>query len=186
MKRPKRVGEPTPIHDVLPSILRGLRGPSSGPLERARKAWAEIVGPVAASRTRVRSLENGQLSVEVGSAALKHDLSTFRQADVLRGLGRQSNRETSLAVARLLQTYLGMDMGLPDGNVAPNSKVAAEAARAVFQWATGRPAPPPPAEAGSAWVTRPVSRPALPGLKKTALPPRTQPPGGGGATWAPR
>ncbi|HET6574987.1 MAG TPA: HEAT repeat domain-containing protein [Fimbriiglobus sp.] len=106
--------------------------------------------------------------------------------DVLRGLGRQSNRETSLAVARLLQTYLGMDMGLPDGQIAANSKVAAEAARAVFQWATGRPAPPPPAEHGSAWVTRPVSRPALPGLKKTALPPRTQPPGGGGATWAPR
>lgn len=106
--------------------------------------------------------------------------------DVLRGLGRQSNRETALAVARLLQTYLGMDMGLPDGHVATNSKVAAESARAVFQWATGRPAPPPPAEHGSAWVTRPVSRPALPGLKKTALPPRIQPPGTGGATWAPR
>ena len=106
--------------------------------------------------------------------------------DVLRGLGRQSNRETALAVARLLQTYLGMDMGLPDGHVAMNSKVAAEAARAVFQWATGRPAPPPPSEHGSAWVTRPVSRPALPGLKKTALPPRTQPPGTGGATWVPR
>jgi hypothetical protein len=105
--------------------------------------------------------------------------------DVLRGLGRQSNRETAMAVARLLQTYLGMDMGLPDEQVAANSKAAAEAARAVFQWATGRPAPPPPAEAGSAWVTRPVSRPALPGLKKTALPPRTQPPGGSG-TWAPR
>jgi hypothetical protein len=106
--------------------------------------------------------------------------------DVLRGLGRQSNRETALAVARLLQTYLGMDMGLPAGHVAANSKVAAEAARAVFQWATGRPAPPPPSEHGSAWVTRPVSQPALPGLKKTALPPRTQPPGTGGTAWAPR
>jgi hypothetical protein len=106
--------------------------------------------------------------------------------DVLRGLGRQSNRETGLAVARLLQTYLGLDMGLPAGEVSANSKLAAEATRAVFQWATGRPAPPPPAEHGSAWVTRPVSRPALPGLKKTALPPRTQPPGPGGASWAPR
>ncbi len=116
---------------------------------------------------------------------LTDDPENADAVDVLRGLGRQSNRETALAVARLLQTYLGMDMGLPNGEVAANSKAAAEAARAVFQWATGRPAPPPPAEAGSAWVTRPVSRPALPGLKKTALPPRTQPPGGSG-TWAPR
>ena len=89
MKKPRRAGEPTPIHDVLPSILRGLRGTSSGSLERVRKAWSEVVGPLAAQRTRVRAYENGELRVEVGSAALKHDLATFREAQVLRGLNEK-------------------------------------------------------------------------------------------------
>jgi hypothetical protein len=79
--------------------------------------------------------------------------------DVLRGLGRQSNRETALAIARLLQKYLKLDMGLPEGKLPPNSKQAAETARRVFTWATGRagpgPAAAPATAAGSAWILQP-------------------------------
>src|SRR5690606_25445714 len=107
--------------------------------------------------------------------------------DVLRGLGRQSHRETVLTIARLLQTYLGVDVGLPDGPpLAANSKAAAEAAKRVFQWATGRPLPyPDPADVGSAWVTRPVAQAALPALKQTAPPPLTKPsePGTAATGW---
>jgi len=85
VSKPKRVGEPTPIGELLPSVLRGIKG-TSGPLDRVRKAWGEIVGPLVASRTRVAGLENGQVRVEVASAALKHDLSTFRQPEVVKGL----------------------------------------------------------------------------------------------------
>ncbi len=86
MRRPRRVGEPAPIQEVLPSVLRGLRDTVTGPVERARKAWAEVVGPLVASRTRVASVDNGQLRVEVASAALKHDLATFRGTEIVRGL----------------------------------------------------------------------------------------------------
>ena len=82
MRGPRRVGEPAPIQEVLPAVLRGLQGTATGPVERARKAWGEVVGPLVASRTRVASVENGRVRVEVASAALKHDLATFQR---LRG-----------------------------------------------------------------------------------------------------
>ncbi|OWK37659.1 HEAT repeat domain-containing protein [Fimbriiglobus ruber] len=95
--------------------------------------------------------------------------------DVLRGLGRQSNRETALTIARLLQMHLGMPMGLPEGPIAPNSKVAADTAKRVFQWATGRAAnrgPEVRSPAGSAWIAAPVDGPSLPGLEPSTPPPR--------------
>jgi hypothetical protein len=75
--------------------------------------------------------------------------------DVLRGLGRQPNREMALSIGRILQTRLGLDMGLPaDGQPpAPQSKAAGEVARRVLAWATNRAAlpavlaPTPPAAA---------------------------------------
>ncbi len=86
MRKSWRVGEPAPIQEVVPAVLRGLKGTMTGPVDRVRKAWGEVVGPVVASRTRVAAIENGQVRVEVASAALKHDLATFRQSDVVRGL----------------------------------------------------------------------------------------------------
>lgn len=74
---------------MLPAVLRGLQGTATGPVERARRAWAEVVGPLVASRTRVAAVENGQLRIEVASAALKHDLVTFRQQEIVRGLSER-------------------------------------------------------------------------------------------------
>jgi hypothetical protein len=39
-----------------------------------------------AERTRVASVEEGRVRVEVASAAVRHDLATFRSADVLKRL----------------------------------------------------------------------------------------------------
>ncbi len=85
MSKPKRLGDPAPIGELLPAVLRSLRG-AAGPVDRLRKAWGDVVGPVVASRTRVAGIENGQVRVEVASAALKHDLSTFRQPEIVKGL----------------------------------------------------------------------------------------------------
>lgn len=56
--------------------------------------------------------------------------------DVLRGLARQSNRELAVHVALVLQTYLGVDLGIdPQSPPAPSSKTAAELTRRLLQWA---------------------------------------------------
>jgi len=103
VRKPRRIGEPAPIQEVLPSILRGLRGGDA--LQRVREAWAEIVGAEVAHRTRVAAFANGQVRVEVASAALKHDLVTFRGPDLLRGLQErlpdQGVRAVSYRVAAL-------------------------------------------------------------------------------------
>ena len=100
--------------------------------------------------------------------------------DVLRGLGRQPNRETALVIARLVQDYLRLDMGLPGGVMATNSKAAAEVARRVLQWATGRANATPdavPGDAGDAWTARPATAPALPNARPMGgpLPPLPRP-----------
>jgi len=132
----------------------------------------------------------GPVRLMAAEILLAADPNSPDALDVLRGLGRQSNRESILAIAKLLQKHQCLDMGLPDGPIAANSKAAAETARRVLQWATGRITltPEPVHEAGSAWVTRPVSRPALPSLQKTAVLPLGRPDLGtsSGSIWMPR
>ena len=106
MRRPKRqAAEPAPIREVLPGVLKGLKRAAGSPLERARKAWVSAVGPTVARRSRVAALESGRLRVEVASAALKHDLATFRRAEVLERLREQAPelaiREVQYRVASL-------------------------------------------------------------------------------------
>jgi hypothetical protein len=100
--------------------------------------------------------------------------------DVLRGLARQPNREMSVRVAAVLQSVLGLDLGLPPGDLPPpNSKPAADVARRVVAWANGAnpdvfrptPGPRPGLKSGS--------RPPMPAIgsrpKMSAIPP-TPPP----------
>jgi hypothetical protein len=100
--------------------------------------------------------------------------------DVLRGLARQPNREMAVAIAGILQNVLGLNLGLPPGDLpAPTSKQAAEIARRVQAWANGAaphdmlrvqtPGPMP--------GLKPPSRPPFPGLQKTNIyPPPDQEP----------
>jgi predicted nucleic acid-binding Zn ribbon protein len=55
-------------------------------LKRLRAAWPGVVGPQAAERTRLVAFDQGVLSVDVASAALKHDLATFRREEILAAL----------------------------------------------------------------------------------------------------
>ena len=81
--------EPVPLGDVIPGVLKGLR-PKRGKLDRVRKAWVQVVGELIAKRTHLATLEGGVLTIIVASAALKHDLVTFRQDAVLKGLSEHA------------------------------------------------------------------------------------------------
>lgn len=115
----------------------------------------------------------GPIRLLAAEAMLSHNPAHPVAIDVLRGLGRQSHRETALAIARLLQTYLGLDMELPDGPVAANSKTATEAAKRVLHWATGK-AEKAPAE-GQTRVVPPPRPPSLP-MQRPPSQATTQPP----------
>jgi hypothetical protein len=63
--------------------------------------------------------------------------------DALRGLARTPNREMALSIARVLQSVLRIDVGLPLQVPLPaKSKQAGEVARRVLAWATGATAAP--------------------------------------------
>ncbi len=111
--------------------------------------------------------------------------------DVLRGLARQPNREMALAVAGVLQNLLGLDLGLPPGELpAANSKTAADVARRVLMWANGaspdmvRPTPgPQPGLRGASRAlmpglpprSAPGTKPSVPVIPPTPYPPRPSP-----------
>ncbi|MFO0935886.1 MAG: hypothetical protein U0798_05125 [Gemmataceae bacterium] len=84
------------------------------------------------------SEQPGPIRLMAAEILIADDVNNSDGLDVLRGLGRQQNREISLAIARILQTYLGMDMGLPSARVAPHSKQAGEIVRRVMMWASGK------------------------------------------------
>jgi len=69
---------------------------------------------------------------------LANDPADQSGLDVLRGLGRQSNRDTALAIARILQACIGMQFGLPPIGITATPKQAADITQQVLRWATGR------------------------------------------------
>ncbi len=92
--------------------------------------------------------------------------------DVLRGLGRQPNRELAIGVAKVLQKQLGFDMGIPADRFALQSKTAGEIVKKVYQWATAR---------SMNNASNPTPGYAMPGLPETPPPlglTKTGPPAG--------
>ena len=91
--------------------------------------------------------------------------------DVLRGLGRQPNREMALQIGAVLQEVMGIEVGMPGGGQfpPPNSKQAADVARRVLAWANGATTdllrPTPGAQPG----LKPTSRNGIPGLHTTKV-----------------
>ena len=101
--------------------------------------------------------------------------------DVLRGLARQPNREMAMAVAGVLQNVLGVDLGLPAGELpSPTSKTAADVARRVLMWANGSTAHGSHGGmrglmSGIGPRTGTASKPSLPSIPSTPYPPTTAP-----------
>ena len=80
----------------------------------------------------------GPVRLMAADIMLKADPTDGSALDVLRGLGRQSNRDTAMAIARILQNRLQLDLGMPANGVVPSSKQAGEVTQKVLRWATGR------------------------------------------------
>lgn len=166
---------PPALRLELAGLLRGLGLVTPDLLDRMTDV--DQPGPIRLLAAEMMLAQNAAHSVAI---------------DVLRGLGRGSHRETALAIARLLQTYLGLDMGMPDGPVATNSKVATEAAKRVLQWAAGRPAGPALVEIAEGG-TRSVAPPRPPSMplhraSQSTPGPRPRPPAGQGSSpnvWVP-
>ena len=76
MQDRKREG-PTPIDQILRSVLResGLSGTTHH--ERIFRAWTEALDPAQRERTVPVRFRRGELVVEVGSAALLQELGNF-------------------------------------------------------------------------------------------------------------
>jgi hypothetical protein len=101
--------------------------------------------------------------------------------DVLRGLARQPNRELAVRVAAVLQYVLGLEVGLPPGDLpSPNSNAAATVAKRVLAWANGAPPEVLRPTPGPRPGLKADSRQGVPGLRTTniALPPTPAPVGG--------
>lgn len=129
----------------------------------------------------------GPVRLVAAEAMLEADPSDPTAVEVLRGLGRQPNRETALSIAWLLQNYLGMDMGLPaNESVPPNSKAASEAARRVLNWAMNRAPDAPGVVLPTGTLPRPQSSPTLSGLKGTHIRPGPSDRGPSGSLWSPK
>jgi hypothetical protein len=114
----------------------------------------------------------GPIRLLAAEAMLAQNPADPDALDVLRGLGRQPNRELALGVAKVLQQQLGYDMGLPADRLSIQSKVAGEIVKRVQQWATAR---------STSTSSHPTPGQALPGLPSDTPPPiglvKTGPPG---------
>lgn len=81
--------EPMALGDLVPGVLGGMKPKRDDRLRRLRAAWPQVVGPQAAERTRLVAFDQGVLRVDVASAALKHDLATFRREEILAALEKR-------------------------------------------------------------------------------------------------
>jgi len=66
--------------------MRQLRPKKADPLAAVRAVWPELVGEATAKRSRLASLKDGELTVDVASAALRQHLSVFRREEILGAL----------------------------------------------------------------------------------------------------
>jgi hypothetical protein len=72
--------------DLLRPMMRGIRPGKRDETGRVREIWPDVVGFAAAKRSRVASCREGELVVEVASAALRQHLAIFRREEILKSI----------------------------------------------------------------------------------------------------
>jgi predicted nucleic acid-binding Zn ribbon protein len=77
---------PRPLGEILKAVLRRKRVREKGRYSALVAAWEDIVGEGVASRTHIGSFDDGELVVQVDSAALLHELNSFMKDQLLAGL----------------------------------------------------------------------------------------------------
>jgi predicted nucleic acid-binding Zn ribbon protein len=57
--------EPVPLRDTLAAVQRDLGAPSPDAFAVVEAVWREVAGPELATRARVRSVRDGECTIEV-------------------------------------------------------------------------------------------------------------------------
>ena len=78
---------PRDLGRIFDDLLKksGVKGRSRA-FEEVRRAWVAVAGPELADHTRVRSLMNGVLTIEVDSGPLCHRMASFQRDEFLGAL----------------------------------------------------------------------------------------------------
>ncbi|HLY07959.1 MAG TPA: DUF721 domain-containing protein [Planctomycetota bacterium] len=76
--------EPRTIGGLMAEILKATAGPKRRELLELGEAWARVVGPEVARRSRPLGLgRGGQLTVGFESSALRQEVQAFRKEEIL-------------------------------------------------------------------------------------------------------
>jgi predicted nucleic acid-binding Zn ribbon protein len=87
-----------PLGDVLRKLMKRMRRMDRGKFSGLQRAWSEMVGEQISERTRVAGFRDGQLTIEVDSPVLMHELTSFMKQNLLTGM---QQTEKGADVARI-------------------------------------------------------------------------------------
>ena len=82
-----------PLGDILAEYMKASGLSRRSKVSSASAAWLEAVGEKYGAHSRVAGLKRGVLHVLVDSAACLHEMATFRKAEILAELQKQSGCE---------------------------------------------------------------------------------------------
>ncbi len=74
------------VKEILKHWIKENRGARQAGKERLSACWKQLVGEEIATHTRITTFVKGELLVEVDSASLLNELSTYFQKDILESL----------------------------------------------------------------------------------------------------
>lgn len=75
-----------PVGDIIRSLLRRKKFHEKRKYGPLVDAWSQLVGETIACRTHIGAFAEGELTVEVDSATLLHELNGFMKQHLLAGL----------------------------------------------------------------------------------------------------
>ncbi len=106
-----RIPHARPFIEIAKRVLQQKKFYQRGKYAGLWKAWQELVGESAASRTRICSFARGEVVVEVDSSALLHELNNFMKAMLLEGLQATKGGRDVTALRFRLQNSRSREMG---------------------------------------------------------------------------
>ena len=74
------------LGDVIKDVVKAAPWSRRKDLFALTEAWCQAAGPEVARRTQVMGLSRGTLTVNVESAALRHEIEAYRRPEILRRL----------------------------------------------------------------------------------------------------
>ncbi len=72
------------LGDVIPSLLRVLKGQIESPIHKVVELWESAVGAEVAAHAKPLRLTNGLLVVSVDSSVWAAELARFRSEEIIR------------------------------------------------------------------------------------------------------